>query len=559
MKHKGERTRGQNDRIVTGSGSRSTTWRPARRKAAVTIGGSAVLLSLVVVIGPPGAIASPVNDCHSTDNGDPTLTSISLSPDVVDVSAGPARIDITATASDTGGPGPASGVRSVSVEMPEAPGGDVGFRDIRLSRDGSSGTWTGSMDIPQGSQAGRLRISQAFVHDQARQLQWYGPEDVPLSSVPGVHVVTVKSLTDPTPPKLTAFRFTPGSVNTTRRARRVLVTARAHDPQSGVATVSAVFTGPHGGHATFADLRPVPGTTDRYRGHVRFSRFLPSGRWRVAGVVLVNGAGRFAGIPYSRLGRLGFKRTLEVVSRLDRRAPALRNLHRTPAVLDVRVSDQLLTVTARLKDVGAGIRWADATFDASGHTPRIPLHLVAGTRHHGTWRGQVSVSRCHSTAGAWKMVVSATDRRGNYSFWNARRLIRRGLPATVQVKAMPAATPPRVRVASYFIHPSGRIKLVFARAVNDIDTASAPVHRLSGDFTPVGTPAAGAWTCRDRTAAVTSCATGRVRTAAFRPDSPFAPDGDYEVELNPEHTLQITDFRGNPYDRNIQDFHVEGK
>jgi hypothetical protein len=545
-----------------GDGSKDmkhTDARISRLNAVATIAASAVLVSPFLVTSQPRVAASPVNDCHSTDNGDPNLTSISLSPDVVDVSAAPARIDITATASDTGGPGAASGVRSVSVEMPEAPGGEVGFRDVRLSLDGSSGTWTGSMDLPQGSAAGRLRISQAFVRDQARQLQWYGPEDVPLSSVPGVHVITVKSLIDATPPKLTAFRFTPGSVNTTHRTRRVLVAARAHDPQSGVRSVSAVFTGPHGGHATVADLRPAPGTADRYRGRVRISRYLPSGRWRVAGVAVANGAGGFAWIPYSRLGRLGFKRSLEVVSRLDRRAPSLQNLRRTPAGLDVRTSDQLLTVTARLRDVGAGIRWADATFDGRGRTPTMPLHLVSGTRHDGTWRGQVSVSRCHSTADTWKIIVSAMDRRGNYSFWNARRLAGRGLPAAVRVKAMPPATPPHVRVARYFVHPAGRIKLVFASAISGLDTTSAPVHRLRGDFDPVGPPIAGKWTCFDRTAAVASCATGRVRTAAFRPDSPFTPDREYDVELNPEHTLQITDFRGNPYDRNVQSFHVDEK
>jgi hypothetical protein len=545
-----------------GDGSKDmlhTDVRIRRLNAVAPIAASAVLVSPFLVMGQPRVAASPINDCHSTDNGDPVLTSISLSPDVVDVSAGPAHVDITARASDTGGPGPASGVRSVSVEMPEAPGSDVGFRDVRLSRDGSSGTWTGSMDIPRGSGAGRLRISQAFVRDQTRQLKWYGPEDVPLSSVPGVHAITVKSLIDATPPKLTAFRFSPGSVDTTHRAKRVLVTARAHDPQSGVSSVSAVFTGPRGGHVTFADLRPVPDTADRFRGHVLISRYLPSGRWRVAGVAVVNGAGGFTWIPYSRLGRLGFKRSLEVVSRLDRRAPSLHNLRRTPAALDVRTRDQLVTVTARLRDVGAGIRWADATFDGRGRTPTIPLHLVAGTRHDGTWRGQVSVSRCHATAGAWKITVEAEDKRGNYSFWSARRLARRSLPTVVRVKAMPPATPPHVKVARYFVHPTGRIKLVFARAISGLDTTSAPVHRLTGDFDPDGAPSAGKWTCFDKTAAVASCTTGRVRTALFRPDSPFTPGRDYDVELNPEHTLQISDVRGNPYDRDIENFHVEAK
>lgn len=533
------------------------SWTRPRLAAAVPMASGAMLVSLLFMMSPPTAAATPLNDCHSTDNGDPRLTSISLSPDTVDVSASPARVDITATAEDTGGPGPASGVRGVSVEMGD-PGGD-NFREIRLARDASSGPWTGAMTIPHGSPAGRLRISQAFVTDRTRQTQSYGPEDTSLSSVPGVHSVTVKTLTDPTRPKLTAFRFTPGSVNTTHRTRRLLVTAHAHDPQSGVTGVSAIFTGPRGGHATFADLRRVAGTTDTYRGHAQIDRFVTSGRWRVAGIGVVNGAGRTAWISHRRLGKLGFKRSLHVTSRPDQRAPTLRALHRSPAALDVRGSDQLLTVTARLKDVGAGIRWADATFDARGHTPTIALHRVAGTKHLGTWRGQVRVSRCHATAGSWRIVVSAMDRRGNYAFFNARHLSRRGLPATVQVKAVAPASPPHVRVARFFTSPDGRVQLVFSRAVSGIDPASAPVFQLSDEETPVGAPTAGAWTCRDRTAAITSCSSGRVRTAAFRPDSPFISDREYFVELNPQHSLQITDLRGNPYDRDLQLFYVRVK
>jgi hypothetical protein len=59
-------------------------------------------------------------------------------------------------------------------------------------------------------------------------------------------------------------------------------------------------------------------------------------------------------------------------------------------------------------------------------------------------------------------------------------------------------------------------------------------------------PVPGSWTCRDVRDAVTSCATGRVRTAAFTPTTPFTPLSDYQVELNPEHTLGLVDMAGNP-------------
>ena len=510
--------------------------------------------ALLVVMGPRAASAAPLNDCHSSDNGDPKLTSIDLSPLDVDVSSAPAKVDITATAEDTGGPGAPSGVRSVTVEMPDLSTG--GFTEVQLTRDPATGVWAGSLTIPQGARERRLRVSQAFVHDRAGQLAWYGPEDLQLSDVPGTHVITVHSLVDATPPRLTAFSFTPGSVNTTRHQRRVIVSARLHDPETGLQGASAWFTGPHGGHDRFATLHPVPGAKDLVRGSVVMGRYLPSGLWRVAGVGAINGAGRIGLYSYRELGRLGFERDLHVLSSRDRWAPTLHRLQRTPAAVDVRAQNQLVTVTARLEDRGAGIRWVavDLTNRSGASTS---LHLVSGGRHDGTWQGQVAVSRCRAIAGAWKMTVSAMDRRGNYVFFGPRELARRGLPSTVVVTADAPATPPRVKVARYTIASTGRVQLVFARPVGGIDTTSAVVEDASSEEPVVlGTPLAGTWTCHRDTGVLVSCDSGPVITASFRPDSPFVADRDYLVELNPEHTLQITDDQGNPYDREVLFFHV---
>src|SRR4051812_15299361 len=205
---------------------------PYRMRGGSALALGALLVALFVVVGERTAVASPLNDCHSSDNGDPALTSISLSPAVVDVRSASARVEITATAEDTGGPGLATGVRSLSVEMPDP--GTGGFTEVPLGLDASTGAWTGSLIVPRGVRAGRLRINQAFVHDRAGQASWYGGEGIALSSVPGTHVVDIHSIEPPvdkTAPILTAFSFNPHSMDTTQGPRRVVVTARAHDQE----------------------------------------------------------------------------------------------------------------------------------------------------------------------------------------------------------------------------------------------------------------------------------------------------------------------------------------
>ena len=132
------------------------------------------------------------------------------------------------------------------------------------------------------------------------------------------------------------------------------------------------------------------------------------------------------------------------------------------------------------------------------------------------------------------------------------------MPSTVQVTALPPARPPRVTVERHTHVPTGRVTLRFARGVSGIDTASAPVRRASAvdETRPSGPPLTGAWTCRTHAGVVTSCASGAVRSAVFRPSDPFTAHRAYLLELNPEHTLQITDARGNPYDRDTQYFRV---
>ena len=98
--------------------------------------------------------------------------------------------------------------------------------------------------------------------------------------------------------------------------------------------------------------------------------------------------------------------------------------------------------------------------------------------------------------------------------------------------------------------------MTFSETVNGITSTSIVVHRLVGNgdvFTSTEvTP--GTWACRNGSAAVVNCETGRVRTARFTPTHPLAASSDYSVVLNPEFSLGVTDLAGNPFRRDEQYF-----
>ena len=98
------------------------------------------------------------------------------------------------------------------------------------------------------------------------------------------------------------------------------------------------------------------------------------------------------------------------------------------------------------------------------------------------------------------------------------------------------------------VPPGGPAVLTFGEAVTGITANSIPIRPFDPDSPPVTEPVApipGTWTCRDAAGTTVDCTTGAVRTATWTPAALLVP-GVYVADLNPEHTLDVTDLAGNP-------------
>jgi len=145
---------------------------------------------------PDGAGRVPVLG-RTPDVTPPTLRSVRLTPDRLDVRKSDGFVRVTARATDA----PGEGVRHVTVVMVTADmqAGDPSFDQVRLSRvsgTAADGRWRGRMWVPQGTPPGLYYI-ELFVQDR-NNLRSYasaswpglgGTLDEPIASDPTVRVV----------------------------------------------------------------------------------------------------------------------------------------------------------------------------------------------------------------------------------------------------------------------------------------------------------------------------------------------------------------------------------
>ena len=200
-------------------------------------------------------------------------------------------------------------------------------------------------------------------------------------------------------------------------------------------------------------------------------RYVGSGTWKLYGAELGDRAGNYKSYGYRRLGELGFDRDLAVVSRVDAHKPEIRRLSLTPGSVDVRTADQTVTMKLRVRDVQSGVRSVQAWFWSGGIGHDSRLHLVAGTRRDGTWKGTFTVHRCTARAGGLRAEVLIRDRSGNEKNYGTTALAEAGWRSKIAVTATDHTVP--WATINETVPRTGPLKVTFSQSVNGI-TLTAP-------------------------------------------------------------------------------------
>jgi hypothetical protein len=493
-----------------------------------------VVVAATLCAGPAWADAR-LSPCYSDDNGDPTLTSLDVSPAIVDVTAAPARLKVSATVADSGGPGPATGVRSVVLELSHSRWDGIHRSDVRL--EASDGVWSGTYRFIRGERNGEYRLRVRVV-DGAKNTKWYAGDELEALGVPAA--ITVVSEPDRRPPRLHSIEFKHRHLDTRQGPRWQTLTLRMTDERTGIARVEVELDGGLG----IVDLRRTPDDSDLFHRRLRIPVWLTTSTYvDIDGIVAWDRLGNYR--VWNELDKTNWARESRffVKSRLDLQAPTASRLVRSRRTVDVRRQPRPLTISAPAQDLQAGVARVEVDiYRVQRWSRNVVLRRVEGTARDGWWRRELVIDGCGWDPGRYRFQIVAEDEAGNIGYRASKHV----------VVLSRERQRPHFQTFDRSLAPGEPLHVLFDEAVGGIDLDNAVISRRAD-----GSPVPGVWRCRDEYTDDVGCRKWRVRSATFIPTDPWTPGRVYLVELNPEHRLGMTDRHGNPFDRARDRFRVE--
>jgi hypothetical protein len=502
--------------------------RGKRALAATTL--AAAMAAAVPLDGATGATRG-LSRCVNPDNGVPTVEDVTLSAGSVDVTDAARSVEVTMRVVDTGGPGPASGVRYASAKLAPPRGGPE--LPVELER-GSGDTWTARVTVPRGAAGGDYGFRELRLLDRAGNEPSEEHTGMALAQAPfaGTVLRVTSAAPDVEPPTVTSLEVSPRRVDTRRSAQPVRIVAHVADDVSGVASVTVGLRG-HGEFAS-ADLHERDGV---WVGRATIPRWLGRSpdRWQVRSVSAVDHAQQRQFYGRRDVAGLGATSFRVRSGPRDHEAPRIRTARFTPHGVDVRVERDRVRFVVHASDGRSGVGSVQA--GVPGHW--ATLHRTSGTAHRGTWKGSIVLRPCGKSLRSSAVRAVVRDRVWNETDETVGRL---------RVRAHDTASP-HVSASTRWA-ATGPVRLTFDEPVRGISSASVVVQPYDYPFR--GAPVSGSWSCTTGDGVSSDCAAGPVRSAAWTPDSPLPSGADFTVELNPSGVLDVMDLAGNPFRRAIR-------
>jgi len=216
------------------------------------------------------------------DTTPPNLTALRFAPEAIDTSLGPAVVKADFTATDD-----LSGVSYLELSFTSPSGKKLGgsarFNPARLESNSIA------LTFPAQSESGRWALTGLFLSDAAGNTLVLDGEAALRLGLPTV--LEVKSTSDMAPPNLTAFRFSPDAIDTSRSAAEVKVEFTATDNLSGVKSIEVVFVSPTGNARQRAAAAFSPAKEVTQSVMAIFPQSSEPGNWKVGSVIVSDAAG----------------------------------------------------------------------------------------------------------------------------------------------------------------------------------------------------------------------------------------------------------------------------
>jgi hypothetical protein len=218
-----------------------------------------------------------------SDTTPPSLTGLRFAPEAIDTSGGPAMVKVDFTATDD-----LAGVSYAELSFTSPSGKVKQGGSVRLN-PAKSVSSSFAVPFPPHSEAGTWTLTAVYLSDAAGNPLLLDAEAVLRLGLQTA--LEVKSTSDTTPPNLTALRFSPDAIDTSRGAAEVKVEFTATDNLSGVKSIEVVFVSPSGqvrqrAAAAFSPAKELTGSVTAI-----FPQSSEPGNWKVGSVLVADAAG----------------------------------------------------------------------------------------------------------------------------------------------------------------------------------------------------------------------------------------------------------------------------
>jgi hypothetical protein len=378
----------------------------------------------------------------------PSITALSFTPAAIDTSAGPANVTVNFSLSDAN-----SGVSFFSTAFVDPSGFFFQGTSKVLSPPSNSVTDSVTISFPRFSTSGTWTLATVFIIDTAGKTLILNSND--LATAGFATTLQVSSTPDTTPPNITAFSFTPATIDTTAASANVTANFTLTDNFAGVSFFQMSFVSPSGvsSQATSKSFTPATTVTDSVM--LTFPRFSEAGTWTISSVFVEDAAGNTLVLAAADLTARGFPTTLAVTSTSDTTPPTLAAFGFTPTSINVTGFPATVTVNYQVTDdlsgattiqavftspSGAATQTASASFAASTSvTGTVPVIFPKGSEN-GTW----SVT-----------LVFLSDASGNTVSLTTAQVAALGFPTQLMVTNAAGDTTPPVIVPTVSPAPNG--------------------------------------------------------------------------------------------------------
>ena len=399
-----------------------------------------------------------------------------LTPSSVDTTSSGETVTVTMTLTDdlTGVACADDAYTHGAIFVRLSPESGSQFVDVQFHRMSStqlSGVYRGTVAMPKGSVGGSWHVSWLMLVDMlgnSSSRDWHALEGE--FGAGRATLTNTATVSDSSPPVISAFGMTSHSVNTQSGEATISVSMALTDDVFGVACSDDAYT--HG--AIFVRFSPPAGTqfvdvmfhrvsgdgrSGVYEGSASVPKGSAVGSWRASWLMLVDMLGNSASLDWKYLEShfgAGCSTFVNTATVADSSPPEISSFVLTPEEVNTESSDAQVKVTMTLSDDLTGVSCADDAYSHGAIFVRLaPLvgtqfvdvmfHRVSGDSLSGVYEGSASVPK-NSKEGVWGVSwLMLVDMMGNSVSLDADSLIAR-LPASQGVVFANTATAQQVTI-----------------------------------------------------------------------------------------------------------------